>query len=208
MRSMRLSLIAVLLLLVALPAAGAGATRADNPVLTGDVGANDSFAISLTGPTGTPVQNLDPGTYTLLVHDRSEFHNFHLFGPGVDVATQVDVTGDFTFTVTLAAGTYRFVCDAHATQMKGSFTVGTVPAPTPTPTPTTPAPGPTTLRGSVGPGATIALGSSDGTPISSLTAGAATIVVTDRSAKDNFHLVGPGVSRATGVAFRGKATGS
>lgn len=196
---MRLLTLAVVLLLVALPAAGAGATRADNPVLTGDVGANDSFTISLTGPTGSPVRNLDPGTYTLLVHDHSSIHNFHLFGPGgVNVATDVDAVGDFTFTVTLVAGTYNFDCDAHAAEMKGSFTVGTV-TPTPTPTPT-----PTTLRGSVGPGATIALESSNGSPMSSLTAGAATIVVNDRTAKDNFHLVGPGMSRATGIAFKGK----
>ncbi len=42
--------------------------------------------------------------------------------------------------------------------------------------------------------------------MSRLTAGAATIVVNDKSAKDNFHLVGPGVSKATGVAFKGKVT--
>jgi plastocyanin len=208
MSGMRLLLLAVVVLLVALPAAGAGATRADNPVLTGDVGAGDSFTISLTGPTGAPVRNLDPGTYTLLVHDRSSIHNFHLFGPGgVNVATDVDAIGDFTFTVTLVAGTYNFDCDAHAAEMKGSFTVGaTTPPPTPTPTPTpTPKPKATKLLGSVGPGATIALGSS-GSSMSRLTAGAATIVVNDKSAKDNFHLVGPGVSKATGVAFKGKVT--
>jgi hypothetical protein len=208
MSGMRLLLLAVVVLLVALPAAGAGATRADNPVLTGDVGAGDSFTISLTGPTGAPVRNLDPGTYTLLVHDRSSIHNFHLFGPGgVNVATDVDAIGDFTFTVTLVAGTYNFDCDAHAAEMKGSFTVGaTTPPPTPTPTPTpTPKPKATKLLGSVGPGASIALGSS-GSPVSRLTAGAATIVVNDKSAKDNFHLVGPGVSKATGVAFKGKVT--
>jgi hypothetical protein len=201
---MRLLTLAVLLLLVALPAAGAGATRADNPVLTGDVGANDSFSISLTGPTGSPVRNLDPGTYTLLVHDHSTIHNFHLFGPGgVNAATDVDATGDFTFTVTLVAGTYNFDCDAHVSTMKGSFTVGAAPTPTPTPTPT---PKATALRASVGPGGTIALDSSNGTPLSSVTAGAATIVVNDRSKNDNFHLVGPGVSKATGVSFKGKVT--
>ena len=204
MSGMRVLTIAVLLLLVVLPAAGAGATRADNPVLTGDVGAGDSFTISLTGPTGSPVRNLEPGTYTLLVHDRSTIHNFHLFGPGgVNVATEIDTTGDFTFTVTLVAGTYNFDCDAHASTMKGSFTVGSAPAPTPTPTPT---PKAAALRASVGPGATIALGSSNGVPLSSVTAGAATIVVNDRSKKDNFHLLGPGVARKTGVAFKGKVT--
>ena len=203
---MRLLALAALLLLVALPAAGAGATRVDNPVLTGDVGANDSFAISLTDPTGAPVRNLDPGTYTLLVHDHSTVHNFHLFGPGgVNAATDVDAKGDFTFTVTLVAGTYNFDCDAHVSTMKGSFTVGASPSPTPTPTPT-PRPKATALRASVGPGTTIALGSSNGMPLSRVTAGAATIAVNDRSKNDNFHLFGPGVSKATGVSFRGKVT--
>lgn len=204
-RTMRLPIIAVVVALAALPAGGAGATRADNPVLTGDVGANDGFTISLTGPTGSPARNLDPGTYTLLVHDHSQFHDFHLKGPGVDVTTPVDGTGDFAFTVTLSTGTYTYVCDPHSSQMRGSFTVGTVPTPAPTPTPT-PTPGPTKLRGSVGPGRTIGMGTSDGTRFSSLSAGAYTIVVRDRSAADDFHLTGPGVSKATGVRFKGTVT--
>jgi hypothetical protein len=53
--------LAVLLLLSALGAASGA--RADNPVLTGVVGTDDAFRIGLTGPTGSPVQNLDPGTY-------------------------------------------------------------------------------------------------------------------------------------------------
>ena len=198
----RLPLALAALAAAALPAAGALASRTDNPVLTADVGANDSFAISLVGPSGSPVRNLDPGTYTLLVHDRSSIHNFHLFGPGVDVATDVDAIGDRTFTVTLQAGTYTFDCDAHVSVMKGSFTVG---GSSTTPTPT-PAPAVVKLLASVGPGARISLRSSDGTALSSLSPGAVTIVVTDRSAKDNFHLVGPGVSKKTGVAFTGTTT--
>ena len=44
------------------------------------------------------------GTYTLVVHDRSTIHNFHLIGPGVDVATTVEDAGDATFTVTYDDG--------------------------------------------------------------------------------------------------------
>ena len=52
-------------------------------------------------------------------------HNFHLTGPGgVDVATEVSAEGEESFDVTLEAGEYTFVCDPHAAQMKGSFTVG------------------------------------------------------------------------------------
>jgi len=213
-RGMRVRIVACALalsgLLVAgLMVAGASATRADNPVLTGDVGANDAYTISLIGPSGTSVKQLDPGTYTLVVHDRSTIHNFDLFGPGVSVSTPVDQTGDFTFTVTLADGTYTYVCDAHPTEMKGTFTVGAAP---PTTTTTTPAPSPapkpaaTKLAGSVGPGRSIALGTSDGSSLSSLSAGPATIVVRDRSKTDNFHLSGPGLSLSTGVAFRGTKT--
>ena len=206
----RLPLALLLVAAAALPAAGALASRTDNPVLTADVGANDSFAISLVGPSGSPVRNLDPGTYTLLVHDRSSIHNFHLFGPGVDVATDVDAIGDRTFTITLQAGTYNFDCDAHVSVMKGSFTVGgssttTTTTTTPAPPPA-PKPAPVKLLASVGPGARISLRSSDGTALSSLAPGAVTIVVTDRSAKDNFHLLGPGVSKKTGVAFKGTTT--
>ena len=37
--------------------------------------------------------------------------------------TSVGQVGKKTFTVTLKKGTYRFVCDPHASQMKGSFKV-------------------------------------------------------------------------------------
>jgi hypothetical protein len=93
------------------------------------VGAGDSFTISVSGAV-----NLAPGTYTLVVHDHSAIHDFHLFGPGgVDVSTTIEGIGDQTFTVNLVAGKYTYVCDAHPS-MKGSFTVGAVtskPAPAP-----------------------------------------------------------------------------
>jgi plastocyanin len=122
--------------------ASAATARADNPVLTGNVGAGDSFTISLAAPDGSAARNLAPGTYTLLVHDKSAIHDFHLFGPGnVDVSTTIDGIGDQTFTVTLVPGTYTYVCDAHPS-MKGSFTVGaatttttTVSKPKPKPKP-------------------------------------------------------------------------
>ena len=114
------AILAVALLL----AGGAAAARADTPTLTGNVGLGDSFTISLAGPDGKPVRNLAPGTYTLLVHDHSAIHDFHLFGPGgVDVSTTIEGVGDQTFTVTLVAGQYTYTCDAHPS-MIGRFTVG------------------------------------------------------------------------------------
>lgn len=198
---MRTLTLAVLLFLSALGAAGGA--RADNPVLTGVVGTADAYRISLTGPNGSPVQNLDPGTYTLLVHDNSQMHNFHFQGPGVDVTTPVEEAGDFTFTVTLSAGKYTYVCDPHSTVMKGSFTVGAVSTPAPPPNPVA---GSTKLLASVGPGAKISLRATGGAAMSSLSAGSFTIVVSDRSATDGFRLVGPGVSKATGVSFKGTVT--
>lgn len=193
-RRLRLVLSAALGALVLVPGAGAG--RADNPVLTGDVGANDAFSISLADASG-PVTHLDPGTYTIVVHDHSAIHDFHLSGPGVDVATDVGGVGDVTWTVTLMNGVYTYVCDPHLTVMKGSFTVGNAPTSAPKPVAKPVA----KLTARVGPGKTISLHGAAGA-----TAGRFAIVVSDRSAKDNFHLVGPGVSKATGVGFRGTVT--
>ena len=63
------------------------------------------------------------GKAKLVITDKSSIHNFHLTGPGVNVKTSVSATGTKTFTVTLKKGTYRFVCDPHASVMKGSFKV-------------------------------------------------------------------------------------
>jgi hypothetical protein len=99
--------------------------------------------------------------------------------------------------VTFVEGRYRFLCDAHPTQMRGEFVVGNPPAPPPPPTPP-----PATLRrvtATVGPGATIRVSPR------SVRAGRAVITVNDRTAADNFHLTGPGVNRKTAIAFRGRA---
>ncbi len=167
---------------------GAGGAHADNPALTADVGVDDSYNISLTDSSGASVKHVDAGTYTLVIHDHSTLHNFRLSGPGVEVASGIVDAGDQTFTVTLVDGTYFFQCDVHVAQMRGSFTVGAVTAPKP----------PTKLAASIGPGATFALRGANG-----LSAGAYVITVADRSATDGFRLAGPGVSRATGVKFRG-----
>jgi plastocyanin len=85
--------------------------------LNGSVG--PGFDISLEGTDG-----LAAGSYTIVVDDQSADHNFHLTGPGgVDVSTEVSETGEKSFDVELEAGEYTFVCDPHASQMKGSFTV-------------------------------------------------------------------------------------
>jgi hypothetical protein len=191
---MKLGVLILALVTVALLAGGA---HAADPVLTGNVGANDSFTITLSDPTGAPISHVDTGTYTLVVHDQSDFHNFHLSGPGVDAMTPVEGKGDFTFTVALTDGTYFFNCDPHSAQMKGTFTVGAVTAPPPAPAPAAA----TKLAAAIGPGASMSL-----KPSAALAAGAFSITVNDRSATDGFRLSGPGVTKATGAKFKGTVT--
>jgi hypothetical protein len=163
----------------------AAPVAADNPQLVGTVG--PGFTIHLADAAGAPVSHLDPGTYTLTVDDLADIHDFHLAGPGVNVTTDVDFVGDQTFTITLADGTYTYVCDPHSTAMKGSFTVGTVPA----------------KQARKTASFTLATGKTAVTAPKKLAAGAYTITVNDRSAKEDVHLVGPGVNRKTTLAFRG-----
>ena len=85
------------------------------PKLTGTVGPGYTIKMT-TKPTKA-------GKYTLVVADRSSNHNFHLRGPGVNVKTSVAKTGTRSFAITLARGKYRYFCDAHATSMRGSFTI-------------------------------------------------------------------------------------
>jgi plastocyanin len=89
-------------------------------ILVATVGPN--FNISVT-KGGAKVTKLTKGTYVFRVSDKSNIHNFHLKGPGINKTTSVTGTGTTTWTVKLAAGKYTYVCDPHATVMKGSFTV-------------------------------------------------------------------------------------
>ncbi len=96
------------------------AALAGSPTLNGTVG--PGFTITLT-QGGKKVTKLKAGSYTFKISDKSNIHNFHLTGPGVNKKTTVGGTGSSTWTVTLKKGTYKFVCDPHASFMKGSFTV-------------------------------------------------------------------------------------
>jgi plastocyanin len=98
---------------------GAGA-RAGTVTLTGVVG--PGFTISLKNRTKT-VKTLAPATYNFVISDKSNIHNFHLIGPGVNRKTTVGGLGTSRWTLTLRKGTYRYICDPHATIMKGSFIV-------------------------------------------------------------------------------------
>ncbi len=108
----------------------ASSAGAATPVFKGTVG--PSFTISMAKKPSKP------GKITLTISDKASSHNFHLRGPGgkdvaafdvkakknvKSVATSVGSTGTSSFTLTLKKGSYTFVCDPHASSMKGSFTV-------------------------------------------------------------------------------------
>jgi plastocyanin len=188
----------------------AGVAGAQETKLFGTVG--PGFTISLRDAQGQPVTRLDPGEFEIQVEDRSEEHNFHLRGPGVDVSTAVETTGEQTFKVTLVDGRYTFVCDPHAPTMRGAFDVGasTTPAPPPAPTPK-PTATPSAKVGArltlaVGPGATISLKTAAGKRVTLLRPGAYTVVARDRSKIHNARLRGAGAAKATGVGFVGTRT--
>lgn len=162
------------------------------------VGPNDAFEIDLRHEDGRRVSVLEPGTYTIRVRDFSRIHNFRLASnddPTVDFKTELDFVGDQEFTVTLRDGArYAYACEPHWQAMNGSFLVISATAPPPRP------PAIRTLRASVAANGTATLSSR------ALKAGRYRVVVTDRSARHNFRLVGRGVNRTTGSDFRGKAT--
>jgi plastocyanin len=90
--------------------------------VSGTVG--PGFTIGLT-MQGKKVTKLKAGTaYRFVISDRSDIHDFHLSGPGLNrVLSGVEDTGTKSFVLRLKKGTYRFVCDPHSGIMHGSFRV-------------------------------------------------------------------------------------
>jgi len=116
----RFSIAAVTVLVAALALTGpvAGAPK----VVKGTVG--PGFTISLSSG-GKKVTSLKAGvSYKFQIADKSSIHNFHLSGPGLNkVITSVSFMGTKSVTLKLKRGKYRYVCDPHASVMKGSFLV-------------------------------------------------------------------------------------
>ena len=182
-----------------------GAAPRQTPTLHGSVG--PEFEISLRDDQGNKVTKLDPGTYEVEVEDKSDFHTFHLEGPGVDERTEVEFTGKARWTVTFRDGNYVYHCDPHPS-LRGTFVVGN---PSTSPPPSAPPPPPaitprTKLVVTAGPGSVISLKTSAGARVKTLKRGTYTVVVRDRSASHNVHLVAPGYNRKTTVAYVGTQT--
>ena len=171
---------------------GAHAAAANELVATvGTPTSGNNFVIAVKDSTGALVNHLDPGTYTITVHDYATVHNFHLFGPGVNQATSVENAENATWVVNITDGKYTYMCDIHPT-LKGTFTAGTFVEPPP----------PKKLTAQVGPKSTISLKTAGGARVKQLTAGRYNVTVRDRTTADNFHLTAPGINKKTGVKSR------
>ena len=166
------------------PPAGAGP-----PLLVGTVG--PGFTIDLADGNGKHVDVLPAGTYSLVVHDLSDIHNFALGSQTTNtriLTGGIEYVGDEHYTLDLTPGRYAYACSAHPETMHGTFTVVAAPRPV------TPA-----LAAKV-------TNSASSLSSKSVTAGSYRLTVTDRSKTRNFHLVGAGVNRKTGKAFTGRVT--
>jgi hypothetical protein len=113
------SVLSVFALALALAASG-GAKPLATVTLTGTVG--PGFTITLKS-RGKVVKTLAPAKYAFVIQDKSGIHNFHLSGPGVNRKTTVGGQGTTHWTITLRAGTYKYVCDPHVSSMRGKFIV-------------------------------------------------------------------------------------
>jgi plastocyanin len=93
--------------------------------LTGTVGKNNAYKITLADASGKKVTALRAGTYKVVIHDDSTFHNYELDGPHGKswTFTSVPFTGMKTFTLKLVAGKYKAYCSPHESIMFQHFTV-------------------------------------------------------------------------------------
>jgi plastocyanin len=93
---------------------------ASTPTLNGVVGPGLTITLK---KAGVKVTKLKAGTYIFKISDKSNIHDFHLTGPGVNKKTSVTAVSTTTWKLTLKKGTYKYVCDPHLTIMHGAFTV-------------------------------------------------------------------------------------
>jgi plastocyanin len=107
--------------LVVMLVVGNAAFAKESFALKGEVYPN--FKIEMKNAANKPLKTIKAGTYRIKIEDKSAIHDFHLVGPGVSRSTSVAFTGERIWTVRLKPGKYVFMCDPHATQMRGSFRV-------------------------------------------------------------------------------------
>ncbi len=118
---LRRLLLPLAVIAVGLTAAAAGNAAPQAAKLTGQVGPGFSIEVK---SGGKDLKTIKAGTYTITVQDKSNIHDFHLKGPGLNKSTTVSFKGTQTWKVTLKRGTYTYQCDPHAAAgMKGTFKV-------------------------------------------------------------------------------------
>jgi plastocyanin len=117
MRRKLVPVLAAVAVTAALSVAGvAQAAPTANKKLNGTVG--PGFTITVAKKT------VKAGTYDIVIQDRSNAHNWHITGPGVNKKTSVSGTGTITLkNVKLKKGTYTIVCDPHASTMRTTLRV-------------------------------------------------------------------------------------
>ena len=122
---MRRPLLPAVLAAAAALAVPAVAGAMAHPKLIGVVGKNNAYKITLTNSKGKLVKTLKPGTYTFVIHDDSNLHNYELDGPHGKswTFTSVPFKGMKTMTIKLGAGAYKAYCSAHESVMFQHFTV-------------------------------------------------------------------------------------
>ena len=93
------------LLLALVFAAGAEASVS----LVATVGSGSQ--VTLRSPSGQGIARLRPGTYRILVSDKSRTQNFHLVGPGINKRSGIAYVGRTTWKLKFQPGVYRYGSD-------------------------------------------------------------------------------------------------
>ncbi len=108
--------------IVAVAMAGDAAAVPTVKTVQGTVGPGFTIDLKLGSKKVTKLRAGVP--YRFAIQDRSAVHDFHLTGPRVNrVITGVGFMGTKSIVLRLKRGTYRFLCDPHASSMRGSFRV-------------------------------------------------------------------------------------
>jgi plastocyanin len=115
-----LGLLAVVLVVTA---TGTSATAKGEFQLKGEVYGNSTFKIEMKNAAGRRLKTVKAGLYRIKIEDKASVHNFRLKGPGVNKATSIPRRTETTWTVRLRPGKYTYLCDPHASNMRGSFRV-------------------------------------------------------------------------------------
>src|SRR5262245_22629714 len=99
-------------------------SHAAAPTLNGTVG--PGYTITLK-QGGKAVKTLKAGSYSFVVADKANVHNFVLEkkkgGTFEKELTTVPFTGTKTVKIKLTPGEWQFYCRPHESQMQGTFTV-------------------------------------------------------------------------------------